>query len=232
VRRAATWRPKRPGAEQLDVSQLISPLRYDVRVRADFFDFLAENEGHLGQHELSARAWESSYGEWFRSVAMPRFRPWVLKDETLTRASFDERVASAQALRASFLARGFDQGTPVTLRRGRVDALTETGIRTSRPLHVGDGGHRLALLLHAGLDLMPHMYRVDPRDVAPIDNTAVLLSQLTVPMSEYVRFLGHGYTEVTCTDLAQLRSTVAQTRPDLVTELDSVVAVHVPLIRG
>lgn len=229
LRRASTWRPKSAGKVTLNISRLISPLRYDVQVRVGFFDLLAEREGRLSEARLHSLAWDSPYGEWFRAVAMPRFRPWVLHDPAVARETFQERVRSAQALRVSFLKSGFDHRTPVTLRSTRSEVLTESGIFVNRRLHVGDGGHRLALLLHSGQHLSPQMYRIDSRGVPPIDNTAVLLHRLQIRRADYVRFLGHGYSDSLCTDLDQLREVAMREQPDLVRELESVIAVHIPL---
>ena len=183
VRRAMTWRPKSAGRHDVDVASLISPLRYDVLVRAEFFTFL-EQWGDRRPDDgdaLVAAAGELPYATWFRSVAMARFRPWVLGDPVLLQQQFRERVLSALALWRSFRGRGFDPTHPVTLRWTAGPLRTDTGLMIDRRLHVGDGGHRLALLLSAGLPLSADLYRVDRRPQRTlIDNTAVLVPALGI----------------------------------------------------
>jgi hypothetical protein len=199
VRRAGTWRPKSSPQETVDIRRLISPLRYDVLIRAQLFDLVRESgHGAPGSSpdldQLVAAAHDSAYFVWFRDVAMTRFRPWVLKDPDLLEQQFRERVESAAALYRSFSDRGFDPAHPVTLRGVRKPLSTDSGLRLDRQLHVGDGGHRLALLLSAGQGLQPGAYRVDRRPQAQlIDNTAVLVPALRLARDEYVRFLAQGY---------------------------------------
>jgi hypothetical protein len=199
VRRAVTWRPKQQGREPLDVAALISPLRYDVAVRAQFFDFLATRERD-GDEAVVEAARHQPYAVWFREVAMARFRPWVLKDAGLMAEGFRERVLASRALLRSFESRGFDARTPVTLRLTSGPTCSDTGVRIRRSVHVGDGGHRLALLLRHGLPLEPHMYRLDPRPMPLIDNTVRLLRPLALPEEEYLAFLARGYGVAAATD--------------------------------
>jgi hypothetical protein len=192
VRRAVTWRPKQQGREPLDIAALISPLRYDVAVRAQFFDFLAAREQDEDAAVVEAARHEP-YAVWFREVAMARFRPWVLKDDHLLAEGFRERVLASRALLRSFESRGFDARTPVTLRLTSGATVSDTGVSIRGTVHVGDGGHRLALLLRHELPLEPHMYRLDPRPMPLIDNTVRLLGPLRLAEREYLAFLGRGY---------------------------------------
>ena len=178
-RRALTWRPKVAGVESVNIRSLISPLRYDVVVRADFFSFLGDlaSRGVQRPDEVASAAREHPYFVWFEKVAMQRFRPWVLADEDLLRRQFTERVRSSMNLWSSFREHGFDIRHPVTLRSAPGPMAADSGAVVDRRLHVGDGGHRLALLLADGAEqLGPDMYRIDPRPLdGLIDNTAVLL---------------------------------------------------------
>ena len=163
VRRAVTWRPKEKGSVPLDIAALISPLRYDVRVRADLFAMLSTREPDEPLEALLPQVRDSPYAVWFRKVAMIRFRPWVLGDEALFDDQLAERVRTARALYWSFRERGFDPGSPVVLRRTRSATQSDTGALIRPRIHVGDGGHRLALLLQSGGVAGPGTYLVDPR---------------------------------------------------------------------
>jgi hypothetical protein len=227
LRRAVTWKPKQEGTESLDIAALISPLRYDVLVRAQFFGFLAGRPAGESDDDLVAAAWGEPYAVWFREVAMRRFRPWVLEDQRQLQANFRERVLASAALRRSFLERGFDSRAQVTLRVSKGEQRSESGARVVRTLHVGDGGHRLAMLLQSGSELLPGMYRLDPRPIPLIDNTAVLLPSLQISEDDYLKFIAPGYTTRPCRDLAELREAVKeQGEPARLTELDSIIEAH------
>jgi hypothetical protein len=235
ARRAITWRPKTAGREDVDVASLISPLRYDVLVRAQLFTFLERcGDSRLEDADaLVAAARELPYATWFRCVAMARFRPWVLKDPVLLQQQFSERVLSALVLWRSFRSRGFDPAHPVTLRWAAGPLRTDTGLLVDRRLHVGDGGHRLALLLSAGLPLSAALYRVDRRPRRTlIDNTAVLVPALGLDDEEYVRFVSRGYAPTEYTDAASLLHDVRVADARRADELASVVARHRDLVAG
>lgn len=225
ARRALTWQPKRRGRRAIDIEELISPLRYDVLVRARFFRFLSARPEGESAEAVVAAAWDEPYAVWFRDVAMARFRPWVLKDEAVLQECFTERVLASRNLLASFNSKGFDFSCPVTLRLTRGPQTTDTGAVLTRSVHVGDGGHRLALLLHSGSQLLPGMYRLDPRPVALIDNTAVLLGRLGISEAEYLEFLGKGYA-ASADDVTGLLRAVDAADPVRGAELASVVAAH------
>jgi hypothetical protein len=235
-RRALTWRPKVAGAEPVNIKSLISPLRYDVVVRADFFGFLDDclSEGAHRPEDVASAAGAHAYFVWFERVAMERFRPWVLADQGLLHQQFTERVASSMSLWSSFRQNGFDLRHPVTLRSASGAKAADSGAVVDRRLHVGDGGHRLALLLASGAEeLKPGMYRVDPRPLGElIDNTAVLLPAIPLSVDEYVRFIANGYAgpdapaSVESSGVEGLLDHVRQHRPDLLGELERLLEVH------
>ncbi len=193
VRRAVTWRPKEKGTEPLDIAALISPLRYDVRVRADFFELLSTRDPDEPMGRLLPVVRESSYAVWFHKVAMIRFRPWVLADDDLLDGQLAERVRTARLLYWSFRERGFDPRSPVVLRRTQVATRSDTGALIRPRVHVGDGGHRLALLLQSGGVAEPGTYLVDPRPTPVIDNTVRLFGPQDAESPRYLGFLADGY---------------------------------------
>jgi hypothetical protein len=238
VRRATTWRPKTVGRQDVDIAWLISPLRYDVLVRAQLFSFFAHrpdvDPDELDEREaLVADARRLPYATWFRSVAMARFRPWVLDDPVVAEQQFRERVLSALALWRSFRDRGFDPHHPITLRATDGPRRTDSGLTVDRRLHVGDGGHRLALLLSAGQPLSAALYRVDHRPQRTlIDNTAVLVPALGLDDKEYVRFVSRGYAPTEYTDASLLLHDVRVADSRRADELASVLLRHRDLVAG
>ncbi len=193
VRRAATWRPKQRGTEPIDIAALISPLRYDVRVRADLFEVLSTRPPDEPLEPLMEQVRTSSYAVWFARIAMDRFRPWVLKDERLFDNQLAERVRTARDLYWSFRSRGFDTRHPVVLRSSTRPLTTDTGALIQPRIHVGDGGHRLALLLASGGIAAPETYLVDPRPLQIIDNTVRLFSAESAETDRYLGFIARGY---------------------------------------
>jgi hypothetical protein len=226
LRRALTWQPKRRGDGPIRIAELISPLRYDVLVRAQFFEFLADRPPGESAEDLVLAAWDQPYAAWFRHVAMARFRPWVLTDPDALRASYAERVLASRDLLESFNSKGFDARTPVTLRVSSGPQVADSGARVSRTVHVGDGGHRLALLLQSGSDLQPEMYRLDPRPMPLIDNTAVLLGPLAVGDADYCAFIQAGYARDGFSDVQSLLTTVSEEDAVAGAELRSVLDAH------
>ena len=236
LRRSLHRRPKVAGVGSVNLISLSRPLRYDVVVRGDFFSCLGDLASRSGQRpdEVASAAREHPYFVWFEKVAMQRFRPWVLADEDLLRRQFTERVRSSMNLWSSFREHGFDIRHPVTLRSAPGPMAADSGAVVDRRLHVGDGGHRLALLLADGAEqLGPDMYRIDPRPLdGLIDNTAVLLPAIPLTVADYVRFIAHGYaspgtdTSFNKSDIEGLLEHVQQERPGMLGELERLLAAH------
>lgn len=232
VRRAATWRPKTRPEQPIDIATLISPLRYDVLVRAQFFDLVARlGEDAYEDLDLVLEAADGSpYQIWWETVAIPRFFPWVAKDPVQLAASFRERVGDSVRLHRSFRARGFDPAHPIVLRGTKAPLASDTGLQIQGRLHVGDGGHRTALLLSAGLQLEPAMCLVDwrPRPYL-IDNTAILVPALGISREDYVRFLAAGYRAAPTGDLDALVADLQGRDPVVAAEVQAVAARHLGL---
>ncbi len=230
VRRAVTWRPKQAGREPIDIAALVSPLRYDVRVRADFFDLVSSRPQDEPLADLMAVARSSMYAAWFERVAMARFRPWVLGDPALLEEQLAERVESARALYWSFRDRGFDTSSPVVLRRTTSPTRSDSGALIRPRLHVGDGGHRLALLLQSGGVADPSTYLVDPRPAPVIDNTVRLFDAADAESPVYLGFVADGYLDPARAEVssaADLVDVVLEVRgPEVAAEVRGVLAAH------
>jgi hypothetical protein len=233
MRRLVSWRPPDQGVEPLDIGELVSPLRYDVVARAEFFRFL---DAHLDLYHrdfanFSTQAREQPYFAWFERVAMARFRPWVTKDRMLLLEQYDERIRRSHTLWMSFQRTGFDPRRPVSVRRMNSETPTESGLRINRSFQVGDGCHRLALLLATDQRLLPpSLYRIErsPLRIA-LDNTAVLVrAPHHMDERSYARYLSLGYADREYDDLAALVHHVREHRPGSLDELRAVIATHSP----
>lgn len=176
----------------MPIAPLVSPLRYDVVVRAEFFDLVASHPDPDSE-EFVALAESSPYGTWFRLVAVPRFRARLEQDPTALKAAFAARVAGAVALWRDFDASLIEK-SPLLLRRPARSARATTGLRVERPYHLADGGHRLALLIRAGQTVLrPSEYQVDRRRLAVLpDNTSLLAAALSIPAPELSAFRALG----------------------------------------
>jgi hypothetical protein len=215
----------RPGQDSLDIRALVSPFRYDVIVRSQFFRFLRTHAGEPLPALLQAARAEP-YFAWFTHVECARFFPRLLEDPDGLNDRFDHRVQRALNTMASFDAVGFDLRRPVTLVSTSGQQVTDSGAPVSQPLHIADGCHRLALLLTAGKDLEPEMYRVHPARGPILDNTRILLQHLEVTDDEYVRFLSYRFAPLPQSDLSALRVAAEAESPGRLAELEGVLAAH------
>jgi hypothetical protein len=213
----------RPGVDHLVVDELVSPLRYDVLVRADLFAAM-KDAGSLDESFVEAVASDSAYGVWFKNIAVARFHPHLLTDEQALRSALRARVRAAIRLWRSYSRQGFDRRHPILVRAALPGARTATGKHVSRAFHVSDGCHRLALLLASGYrELPPSHYRVDARRLPAIpDNTARLIGPLAIDESEYARFIGRGFGIHDVDDVVGLLTAVEHHQRDL---LDDVVQI-------
>lgn len=226
---AVERRTFRPATESLDLDELVSPLRYDIIVRAEYFDYLTER---LDLYDADfdryvAAATDTRYFTWFATVALTRYQPQRATDPSHVAAEFRERLRRSTSLLRSFENDGFDARHPVSVRTAVPGATTGTGKLVSRGYYPGDGCHRLALLVRAGQQaLPPSHYRVrrDPQRTV-IDNTHSLIRDLRLSPEEYYRFLSKGYADSTFADAPSLLAHVAERAPYRLSELRAVLAV-------
>jgi hypothetical protein len=231
VRRRLERHSYLPGDEPVALDELLSPLRYDILVRAEHFRFLDEHL-ELLERDLDAYlhlARRHSYFAWYMDVALPRYRSREHADERRRLEAFRQRVLGAAELWRSFKAVGFDPRHPVTLRIAAPGATTPTGKVVRRRFHAGDGCHRLALLVAAGEStLPPAWYRVrsDPMP-SLFDNTSVLIGSLGLDREAYYAFLarGYGYLDGAASGREAIVRHVETHAPDRLPELRQVLAV-------
>lgn len=229
---AVQRRSYRPGTEPIDLHELVSPLRYDVVVRADYFDWLADRlDLYDADFEAFVRAAvRTPYFTWFTRVALVRYQPQRADDPRLAMLEFRERLHRSTGLFRRFAAEGYDSRFPVSVRTAAPDATTATGKSVPRKFYPGDGCHRLALLLRSGeRTLSPQFYQVRKRPKRTvIDNTHLLVHELRLTPEQYYRFLSQGYADRALLDEASLLDFVAEHRPGRLAELRAVIAADAP----
>lgn len=201
------WRPDVP----VPVSSLISPLRVDILVRADFFDFFERRFAgrSFEMLEVVEAARELPYYEWFQTVATAHVIDGVSDDHAVDRA-FALRVQRSVWLYEKFQTRGFDARRPVLLSWSD-DVRTAEGKQLGPRHQPIDGCHRIALLWRAGVEaLHPDQAWVCAAPDQAIDNTIMLLDRLPVGPEDYAWFLalGLGFDE----DRPDLPALVARVR--------------------
>ncbi len=226
MRRLSRSRTRKPGTEPLEIPSLISPLRYDVVVRAHFLADLRYRNFDKPSAALYDFAEGHEYFAWFQFVESARFFPELLDDAERLRTRYHQRVARALATLRSYDRSGFDARYPVTLGHTPRGVLTDKGTRITKQLHIRDGCHRLALLLLDDKPLLPAMYRVHKVSGALPDNTCILLRHIGIPDEEYASFLSASFDVPGQVDLPQLRSTLAEQAPERLAELDDLLSTH------
>lgn len=223
--------PKVDHSCDLSIGELISPLRYDVLVRARFFDFIDQNVGlwDADPSEFMRLARRQPYHVWFTQVALRqragRRRPGPV-------VSYDQRVRRSVALYRSFRTHGFDSCCPITVWEAEKALPTDSGKLVSRSHFVCDGCHRLALVMSSGISrLTPEMVRIQHiQALKPRDNTVEMLRAGLLSEAEYTRFLEMGYVPgrpAHATLAGLLASVVSMPNAD---ELHRVAAVDAPFL--
>lgn len=228
VMAASPWKYKK-GTVPLPIKWLISPLRYDVLVRLEYFRF---HERHLDLYggDFSgylAKALEHPYFVWFREVLCRRRFAQLQEDRDGLVRAYEAKVRETAGLHRDFRERGFDRRRPIVLRSGEKVLRTSTGKEIRRKMFVGDGCHRMALLMLDGAEILePGHYRIRRyRSYEPLDNTHLLIGPLRLSPGEYYRFLSGGYTGSTCEDRDTLLASVRKQEPAKVAELEQVIAI-------
>ncbi len=227
-----------PGARvghAVEIERLVCPLRYDVQVRLEFIRLLRDEwtrydrdlNGFL-EHPAAA-----DYFVWFREVACARFHPEVYRREPAVRRRFRERVHATARLWRSLERDGYRLSRPIRLLSGETVELVNGKALATR-LFAGDGCHRMACLWLSGRShLEPRHYEVEVRRrLEPLDNTAILIRALPLDGRAYLEFLSRFYCDGAALDSVDaLLRDVAAHRPELLSELESVLAADLGTVR-
>jgi O-antigen/teichoic acid export membrane protein len=220
---------QRPGTIDVILDELVSPLRYDVVVRQQFFAFLDANVDLLEEFsDLVIEARYEPYYVWFRDIVVGD-RTKLLKGRSLDEA-FADQVERVLAVRARFNPADESWGE-LLLRELPAGTQTTTG-KTVGPRFVPvDGCHRIALLRHHGRKILPAgTYRLVGDRQSARDNTAILVPKLRLTEAEYLDYLAMGFDEDAPDSFADLVAGVAAHHPERSAELESVISIDLPLL--
>jgi len=225
----------RPGVDSVRISDLMVPLRYDIVIRAHFFQFIDEHRALASSNiaDFIELARGDPYHTWFRRIVP--FRNGYLRNcsPAQLESAFGRRVAWSVAMSVNLRRDGLHIARcPVTLRVGVRVLPTSTGKFVARPFYISDGCHRLALLLNSGeTELRPEQYVVRRVPVLrPVDNTGVLLRALRLSNDVYYRYLSTGYLQYECDERARLLESVRTENPGRLAELEGVLASDEPAL--
>ncbi len=219
-------------AEAIDIGRLVCPLRYDLWVRIEFVRLLRDEWG-LYTDDLPGflnRPQSRAYYVWFKEVRCALYSPRIYRDEELVKAEFVKRVHETATLWSSIERNGYDRSRPIRLGSGRsIRSVNEKTINST--YFAGDGCHRLSCLYVTGQTrLEPEDYEVHLRqEFEPLDITAILVQQLPLDRTSYLYFISRFYCDGSEFDSAdQILQHVASEKPDLLAELESVLAFDLP----
>ena len=181
------------GMSPIGMDDLISPLRYDIIARYDFFEYLNRNTDCYNQdfERFLSEVKSMEYYFWFRDVLCFRFYRYLRDNPAELDRAFELRVRKSADLYYSFQTVGFDPRFPITLRQAFKILPSTSGILSRGPIFAGDGCHRMALLRLAGQNcLYPNQYRIKKTlFFKPLDNTDIFLKHLPMSKSRYLDFL-------------------------------------------
>ncbi|HWN18407.1 MAG TPA: hypothetical protein VNO19_05770 [Gemmatimonadales bacterium] len=227
-----------PGTEigqAIDIERLICPLRYDLWVRIEFVRLLRD-QWALYTGDLDAflnRPESRAYQVWFRDIRCALYRPEIHRDAELLRSEFIKRVHETATLWRSIDRNGYDRSTPIRLGSGK-SIRTVNGKAINSTYFAGDGCHRMSCLYVTGQTwLQPADYEVQVRQaLEPLDITAMLIQQHQLDRTVYLRFLSRFYGDGSQVDSAdQIVQHVTAKKPELLPELESVLAFDLPILR-
>ena len=215
------------GSEPISINSLMSPLRYDIVIRIDYFKFLEANF-HLFQHDFqqyTVEAMQHPYFTWFTEIVCRRFFPSLFNNKENLIFAFKNRLRKSTELYLRFQKMGFDSQNPITLHSGEVILPTSTGKRINMRYYAGDGCHRIALLKLAGYEYLPdETYRIRCFcKLSPIDNTYLLIRPLSIDRRNYFRFLSCGYSDKSFKSKELLVEHVRNNDPMKLNELKSII---------
>lgn len=219
-------------AKTIDIGRLICPLRYDLWVRIEFVRLLRD-EWTLYSDDLPGfldRPQSRAYYVWFKEVRCALYHPQIYRNEERVESEFVTRVQETAALWKSIERNGYDRSTPIRLGSGR-SIRSVNGKTINATYFAGDGCHRMSCLYVTGQTrLEPEDYEVQVRrEFEPLDITATLVQRLPLDRASYLRFLSRFYCDGLQLDSAdRILRQVASEKPDLLAELESVLAFDLP----
>lgn len=170
--------------EDIEIASLVYPLRYDIVIRKDFFNFYKTNRDAYNDNfqAFFDEAREHVYYQWFRNVLVPRFKPELSGNTEAIDIVYLDRVQKSAALFDAIEKSGFDARHPILPYTGETILPTSTGVRTEAKYFMGDGCHRLAYLMSTGHKRVPanHVRVKCYRELTPLDNTSLIAPYINI----------------------------------------------------
>lgn len=221
----------------INIASFVSPLRYDVQVRRDFFSFYAT---HRELYTADFNAFvdlvrQTSYYTWFEKSELIRCMPYLKGNSEGIWTLFLDRVHRAVALYENVMERGFTHQYPIILKTAErllpptTDRLgPPTGKIVSGKYFLADGCHRLGLLMSMGYTvLLPGYFRVQCfREFSPFDSTSLLAHSMLIEPSAYFAFLSSRYCYPFVFDQkADFLRYIKECKPDYLNEVLSIIRV-------
>lgn len=223
--------------EGIDIAALICPLRYDVIVRRDFYQFYEANRDLYAADcaAFVSLATQTSYYTWYTASEVVRCSPYLQGKDDLLQSGFEDQIRRAVALYEDVMERGFDPKHPIVLRTAeRLHPPTAdrsappTGKVVSARIFMADGCHRLALLMNMGYTALPaNFFRVQCfRDFSPFDSTSLLAQSLPIDPAAYFAFLSTYYCAPNSFEDRDLfLRWIEENRPEQMVEVETVIRV-------
>jgi hypothetical protein len=183
--------------DSINVASLISPFRYDVLVRAEFFRLARQNRDLIATDpdRFIQMVRQSRYFLWFEKIAVPNSGREGLTGGALERVFKNRVIRSLRLLESYEQHGGLDEHYPITVRE-----LAEQDLASFKGGAVGgkmlvDGGHRLALAFLDGQTILsPSEYRLADRGAPLLNNTTILKDLFDLDDDDVYAFIawGHG----------------------------------------
>jgi hypothetical protein len=206
---------------------LISPLRYEIYGIREVIRLYREHRA-LARNDL-ARFCRLSRGttlfKW--SLGRRRFNRENDDPEVIS-AAYADSVRRTIGLWDAMEAGGFDRRFPIEVRVTDRLLPTETGKHLSARYILGDGSHRLAVLMELGWPVLPpEYYRVRWfRQIRPFDSTWFITAASLLPEPQYIAFLSEVYgLSARCEERQAFLDGVARHLPQRLAEVRTILRV-------
>jgi hypothetical protein len=216
---------------------IISPLRYDILVRKEYFLFFESNINlfYRNFQQYVTKAQEHSYFTWFIEVVCKQQFSHLLYNRNKLSKAFEVRLKKSAHIYQRFQKVGFDTRYPISLSTGESILPTLSGKFVNVDCYAGDGCHRIAMLMLTGHKfLLPEHYRLKCfREFRARDNTNLLIRPLSISQEEYFSFLSTAYTgKYTFTDKESIIHYIRNKEPSRLAEIETVIKIDEFQIRG
>jgi hypothetical protein len=209
--------------EGLDITKLVSPLRYDIVIRRDFISFYL---AHKKMYRTDFNGFMDKAVQHPYFVCFQKMEPELVEDETACLSSFAEKVQRFVTVYEAIATDGFDKSEPIIPKTGTVILPTKEGKKISTQFFMGDGCHRLASLMALGYQTLPsdHIRVKSFPKLSPIDGTVQLIHDIPIPPEAYYEFLSSRYANPHAfTSRSELLAYVEREKPEWIDEVLSVL---------